>query len=257
MSKFISRILLAVLVLCLAGCSWFSFGRKSDQEELADAPSMYQKAREQLDSENFEAAIKSYEQLEGRYPYGVYAQQAQLDVAYAYYRQGDQGSAIAACDRFIKLYPNHPKIDYAYYLKGLSLVGAGETNFFTGLLTPRQPLSERDPKSLEEAFDVFRYIVTKFPNGLYAADSQKHFRILTDALAAHELTAARYYLNRRAPLAAVNRAQKVIKTFPAAPSVEEALSIMAKGYDKLGLPDLRDYAIRVLRQNYPDSTYLK
>lgn len=217
---------------------------------------MYRKAHDQLENDNFEAAIKSYEQLEGRYPYGVYAQQAQLDIAYAYYRRGEKGSAIAACDRFIKLYPNHPKIDYAYYLKGLSLVGAKETDFLSGLMTPRQPLSERDSKSLEEAFDVFKYILTKYPNGPYAADAQKHLHLLTEGLAAHELIVARYYLNRRAPLAAVNRAQKVIKTFPGTPSIEEALFIMAQGYDKLGMNDLRDDAIRVLRQNYPNSLFL-
>jgi len=254
MSKFTSRILLVALVLCLASCGWFT---KRLEEPLNDAATMYRNAKELAENGSYEAALKAYEQLEARYPYGVYAQQAQLDVAYAYYMSRDQGSAVAACDRFIKLYPNHPKVDYAYYLKGLSLVGSGGTDAFTSFITPLQPLSQRDPKTLEEAFDVFRYIVTQFPSSLYTEDAQKNLKLLVNALASHELVAARYYMGRRAPLAAVNRAQRVIKTFPDSSSVEEALAIMVAGYDKLKMNDLRDDASRILRQSYPQSAYLQ
>lgn len=254
MSKFTSRILLIVLVLCLASCGWFS---KKEQEPLNDAATMYKNAKELAENGSYEAAIKAYEQLEARYPYGVYAQQVQLDVAHTYYMQRDNGSAVAACDRFIKLYPNHPKVDYAYYLKGLALVGSGGTDSFTSFITPLQPLSERDPKALEEAFDVFRYIVTQFPSSIYVEDSQKQLKVLVDALASHELLVARYYMKRRAPLAAVNRAQRVIKTFPGSSSVEEALAIMVDGYDRLKMNDLRDDADRVLKQNYPQSAFLR
>jgi len=247
------RIVLFALALCLTGCSWFE--SKKD-EPLSDAATMYDKAKEQMSSGSYDAAIKAYEQLEARYPYGVYAQQAQLDVAYAYYMSHDQSSAVAACDRFIKLYPNHPKVDYAYYLKGISLVGSGGSDMLSSIITPLQPLSERDPKTLEEAFDVFRYILTQFPSSIYRDDAQQQVAAIVDALAVHELVAARYYLNRRAPLAAVNRAQRVVKTFPESKSVEEALYIMIEGYNKLGMKDLRDDARRVLERSYPNSVYL-
>lgn len=242
-----------MLALCLGGCSWF---QKKIEEPIKDAATMYQEAHEQMVSGTYDTAIKSYEKLQARYPYGVYAQQAQLDVAYSYYMTRDQASAITACERFIKTYPNHPKVDYAYYLKGQALLGEGGGDAFSSLITPLQPLEQRDPKGLEEAYDVFRQIITKFPNSIYTPDSKRQMKALTDALAAHELLAARYYLNRRSPLAAVNRAQYVIKTFPESTSVEEALSIMISGYDTLGIPELRDDTRRILSQNYPNSTYL-
>lgn len=254
MSKFIPRILLITLSLCLASCSWF--GTK-EQEPLKDAATMYRIAKEQANDGSYEAAIKSYEQLEARYPYGVYAQQAQLDVAHVHYKSGDQGSAIAACDRFIKLYPNHPKVDYAYYLKALALVGTAGSDSFTSFLTPIQPIYERDPKGLEEAFDIFRYLIAKFPSSIYLEDAQKQIVTIVDALAAHELLVARYYMSRRAPLAAVNRAQHVLTTFPGSRSTEEALALMIEGYDRLKMTDLRDDATRVLKQNYPQSAFLQ
>lgn len=217
---------------------------------------MYQEAHDLLASASYDGAIKAYEKLEAAYPYGVYAQQAELDIAYSYYMSRDQASAISACDRFIKLYPNHPKVDYAYFLKGQALLGEGGQDAISAIISPMQPLPQRDPKKLEDAFDDFRQLITKFPGSIYVPESQRQIKAITNALAEHELLSARYYLGRRAPLAAINRAQRVIRTFPESNSIEEALSIMVNGYDAMGLTDLRDDTKRVLAQSFPNSKYL-
>ena len=201
---------------------------------------------------NNEEAIKLFEKLEARYPYGRYAQQAQLDVAYAYYKTQEPASAIAACDRFIKLHPNHPNVDYAYYLKGL--VNFNEDLGLLGNLA-NQDLSERDPKGARESFDTFKELVTRFPDSKYTPDARLRMRYLINTLAAHEVHVARYYYNRGAYLAAANRAQTAVKTYPDTPAVEEALFILMKSYNALGMPELRDDADRVLRANYPQSVY--
>jgi outer membrane protein assembly factor BamD len=203
---------------------------------------------------SYDKAIKYFEKLEARYPYGRYAQQSQLEVAYAYYRSGEAASAVAACDRFIKLHPNHPYVDYAYYLKGLV-----NFNEDLGLLAgiSMQDQSERDPKAARESFDAFKELVTKFPESKYSADANLRMNYLLNALASHEVHVARYYLRRGAHVAAVNRAQFAVQTYPDAPAIEEALYIMVKSYDALGVTDLRDDADRVMRKNFPDSEYLK
>lgn len=214
---------------------------------------MYAEAKENLSSRAYEDAIKGFEQLEARYPYGRYAEQAQLEIAYAYFVQGEQGSALAACDRFIKLHPYHPNVDYAYYLKGLAL-----QNVDRGLFSWLQPKDrdERDPKGAAEAFESFREIVTRFPNSRYAPDAAKRMRDIASAMARQELRVAVYYLERRAPLAAANRAQVLLKQYPEAPEVEDALGLMVQAYGQLGLADLQADARRVLQLNYPNSKYL-
>ena len=178
--------------------------------------------------------------------------QAQLETAYAYYKSGEQALAIAAADRFIKLHPNHPHVDYAYYLKGLV-----NFNEDLGLLAglANQDLSERDPKGAREAFDSFRELVTRFPDSRYAEDSRQRMQYLVNSLAQHEVHVARYYYRRGAYVAAINRAQTAVKNFPQAPANEEALFLLVKSYDALGMTDLRDDSERVMRLNYPDSVY--
>jgi outer membrane protein assembly factor BamD len=185
-------------------------------------------------------------------PIGRYAQQAQLEVAYAYFRQNEAASTIAACDRFIRLHPNHPNVDYAYYLKGLA-----NFNEDLGLLgyVSLQDLTERDPKAARDSFDAFKVLVTKYPESKYAPDATARMKYLVNAMASHEVHVARYYMKREAYVAAVNRAQTAVKTYPDAPANEEALFIMIKAYDLLGMNDLRDDAERVMRRNFPKSEY--
>jgi outer membrane protein assembly factor BamD len=249
---------LAVLVISLglSGCAWLP----EVQEETSgwSAQRLYSTAKEELNEENFERAIKLYETLEARYPYGRYAQQAQLEIAYAYYKDNEPISAIAACDRFIKLHPNHPNVDYAYYLKGLAnfnedLGLLGKLSFLG--VRESQDMTERDPKAARDSFVAFKDLVTRFPDSKYAEDAQARMKYLVNAIAANEIHVAKYYLKREAYVAAANRAKSVVANYPQTPSIEEALAIMVVAYDKLGIDDLRDDALRVLKLNYPDSKY--
>ena len=234
----------------LAGCGLLP--DQIDETAAWSANKLYSEAKSAMADGAYDKAIKYFEKLEARFPYGRYAQQAQLEVAYAYYRQSETASAIAACDRFIRLHPNHPNVDYAYYLKGLA-----NFNEDLGMLgyVSLQDLTERDPKAARDSFDAFKQLVTKFPESRYAADATARMKYLVNALASHEVHVARYYMKREAYVAAVNRAQTAVKTYPDAPANEEALFIMVKAYDLLGMNELRDDAERVMRKNFPKSEY--
>ena len=216
------------------------------------ANKLYAEAKEALNGNSYEQAIKYFEKLESRYPYGRYAQQAQVEIAYAYWKSGETVSALAACDRFIKLHPNHPNVDYVYYLKGL--VNFNEDLGLLGLIS-QQDMTERDPKGARESFEAFRELVTRYPDSKYTPDAILRMKYLVNALATLEVHVARYYMKRTAYLAAVNRAQYALKNYPEAPATEEALFIMVKAYDLMGMNDLRDDAERVMRKNFPNSVY--
>ena len=205
-----------------------------------------------MNSGGYDQAIKMFEKLEARYPYGRYAQQAQLDIAYAYYKSQEPDLAVLAAERFIKLHPNHSEVDYAYYLKGLANFKE-DLGVLTNLLD--KDLSQRDPRASLEAFDAFRELIERFPNSKYVSDARLRVQFLVNSLASHEIQVAHYYYKRSAYIAAVNRAQSVITRFPNAPSHEEALFLLVASYDKLKLDTLRDDAERVLRQNFPNSKY--
>ena len=226
------------------------------QDETAgwSAERLYGEARDEMNSKNWAKAVKYFEKLEARYPYGRYAQQAQLEVAYAHWKNDDSASALAAADRFIKLYPGHPNVDYAYYLKGLINFAEKEglVAFFVG-----SDMSDRDPKTAQEAYLALKEVVTRFPDSRYAADAAARMRYLVNSLAQHDVYVARYYLRRGAYLAAANRAQSAVSNYPQAPASEEALFVMMQAYGKLGLADLREDAGRVLQKNFPSSPYLK
>lgn len=240
------------LALFLGGCGLLP--EVSDETRGWSAAKLYAEAKSELDGGGYEKAIKLYETLEARYPYGRFAQQAQIEIAYAYYKSNEPGPAIAAADRFIKLHPNHPSVDYMYYLRGLA-------NFNDDLgifgLVSNQDMSERDPKAARDAFDAFKELAVRFPNSRYAADSVQRMSYLVNALASHEVHVARYYMKRSAYIAAASRAQFALKTYPQAPANEEGLLIMVKAYDALGMTDLRNDAERVMLRNFPDSVYLK
>ena len=216
------------------------------------ANKLYAEAKDALVDGSYTKAIKYFEKLESRYPYGRYAQQAQIEIAYAYWKDLEPASAIAACDRFIKLHPNHPNVDYMYYLRGL--INFNEDLGLLGSIS-NQDMTERDPQGARESFDSFKELVTRFPNSKYTPDALLRMKYLVNALALLELHVARYYVKRGAYLAAANRAQYAMINYPDTPASEEALFIMVKSYDSLGLDDLRDDAERVMRKNYPDSVY--
>jgi len=245
------RSVIAVLLLALTAC-----GGKDLADETAgwSAQRLYGEAKDAMAAKEYGKAVKYFEKLEARYPYGRYAQQAQLEVGYALWKDQERASAIAAVDRFIKLYPNHQNVDYAYYLKGL--INFNElTGVLTWLTTP--DMSDRDPKATREAFLAFKEVVTRFPRSRYAEDAHARMRYLVNALAANEIHVAKYYIKRGAYLAAANRCQYVIQHYPQAPAVEEAMYVLVVAYDKLGMADLRDSADRVMLKNFPDSAFRK
>ncbi|MDR2032361.1 MAG: outer membrane protein assembly factor BamD [Azoarcus sp.] len=244
-----ARSALLLAALALVGCS----STPDDETANWDAQKLYSEAKTLMNEGGYDQAIKMFEKLESRYPYGRYAQQAQLDTAYAYYKSDEPELAILATERFIKLHPNHRDVDYAYYLKGL--VNFNENLGLFGDATGKD-LSQRDPRASREAFDTFRELVERFPESKYAEDSRLRMQYLVNSLAAYEVHVARYYYRRGAYIAAINRAQAAITQYPNAPSHEEALFLLVKSYDKLGLTDLRDDADRVMQQNFADSKYL-
>jgi outer membrane protein assembly factor BamD len=244
------RSLAVILALLLAGCG--VFGETKDETAGWSANRLYAEAKEAMADGAYDKAVKYFETLEARYPYGRYAQQAQIEIAYAYYKSGDAASALAAADRFIRLHPNHPNVDYVYYLKGI--VNFNEDLGLLGHVSG-QDMTERDPKAAKDSFDAFKELAAKFPSSKYTPDAIQRMEYLVNALASHEVHVARYYYNRGAFVAAANRAQYAVKTYPQAPALEEALFIMVKAYDQLGLSQLRDDAERVMRRNFPNSEY--
>lgn len=228
------------------------FPDQKDETSGWSANKLYAEAKDALSEGAYDKSIKYFEKLESRYPYGRFAQQAQIEVAYAYWKSGEPASAIAACERFIKLHPNHPNVDYMYYLRGL--VNFNEDLGILGGIS-KQDMSERDPKGARESFDAFKELATRFPNSKYAPDAIARMKYLVNTLASNEVSVARYYMKRGAYLAAINRSQFALKNYPEAPAIEESLFIMIKAYDLLGMNDLRDDAERVMRKNYPQSAY--
>jgi outer membrane protein assembly factor BamD len=250
------RILAAIAALSLGGllAACGSLGQKDDETKGWSAQKLYAEARASLDSRSYDKAVGYYQKLEGRYPYGRFAQQAQMELAYAYYKDKDPAGAITAAERFIKNHPNHPNVDYLYYLKGLA-----NFNDDLGIMgyISNPDMTERDPKAARDAFDAFKELVAKFPDSKYTPDAVERLNYLVNALAAHEIHVARYYLKRGAFVAAANRAQYALKTYPQAPANEEGVLLMVKAYDALGMKDLRDDAERVMLKNFPHSKYLK
>src|SRR5262245_37984514 len=249
-----SLLVLALAAAALAGLAGCSSLTGEDETTGWSAQRLYGEAKDAMASREWQKAIKYLEKLEARCPYGRFAQQAQLEVAYCHWKDGERASALAAADRFIKLYPNHPNVDYAYYLKGM--INFNELSGVVSWLTTPD-MTDRDPKASREAFDAFKEVVTRFPGSKYAPDSAARMRYLVNSLAAYEVHVARYYMKRTAYVAAANRAQYAVEHYPQSPAVEEAFFILIRAYDALGLEDLRDAAERVMRKNFPNSEYYR
>jgi outer membrane protein assembly factor BamD len=245
------RLLTAIFIAAFfAGCS--SLSETQDETAGWSAGKLYSEAKDAQADGTWDKAAKYLEKLEARYPYGRFAQQAQLVLGYVFWKANEPGSALAACDRFIKLHPNHPAVDYVYYLKGL--INFNEDLGLVGYISSQDP-TERDPKAAREAFESFRELTVRFPNSKYTPDALQRMNYLVNSMASMEVHVARYYIKRGAYIAAANRAQFAIKTYPQAPAIEEAMFILLTAYDKMGMNDLRDDADRVMRKNFPNSRF--
>lgn len=233
----------------LAGCG------STPEDEFAgvNVDKLYADAREEAGEGNYENAIKRYEKVEARASGTLMAQQAQLELAYAYYKTGERAQALAKIERFMRLHPTSPAMDYALYLQGL--VNFNEDLGLFNWLS-RQDLSERDQQASRDAYESFRQLTERFPTSKYAADARLRMNYVVNSLAAGEVHVARFYYKRGAYLAAANRAQAAVSEFRNSPAVEEALYIMVRSYDQLALPQLRDDAQRVLQASFPNSPYL-
>jgi len=242
------RAALLVLAATLAACS-----STPTADDRATAEKLYADAHDDMAAGSYDRAIKTLEKVEGRAAGTLLSQQATLELAYAYWKTADRVQALSTLDRFIKLHPSSPALDYALYLKGL--VNFNEN---LGILSSisRQDISERDQQASRDAYQSFKQLVEQFPDSRYSADARLRMDYIVNALARYELHVARYYYRRGAYVAAANRAQNAVREYQQTPSVEEALYIMARSYDKLGLDQLRDDADRVLKRNYPDSRFL-
>ncbi len=237
------------VALQLAGCA--SAPREESANDTAER--LYKEAREDMESGTYERAIKSLERVEGLAAGTLLAQQALLDLAYMNWRSGEKAQALTTVERFIRLNPSSPALDYALYLRGLI-----NFNDDLGLLgaIANQDLSERDQRAARDAWQAFKQLVDQFPESRYAEDARPRMEYIVNSLASYEVHVARYYFRRGAYVAAANRAQQAVAEFQRAPALEEALYIMVQSYEKLQLAELRDAAERVLKQNFPDSAFL-
>jgi outer membrane protein assembly factor BamD len=243
---------LAVAVfIAAAGCS---SPPKEDPNSTQAVEKLYAEGKDELSSGAWDRAAKIFERVEGRAAGTLLAQQASLDMAYAQYRGNERAASLATLDRFIRLQPSSPALDYAYYLRGVV-----NFNDNLGILSAlsRQDLSERDQQASREAYQSFKQLTEQFPQSRYAADAKLRMDYIANALAEYEVHVARYYFRRSAYVAAANRAQQALLEFQQAPATEEALFIMASSYDQLGLAQLSADAKRVLEKNFPNSRYLR
>ena len=248
-SRLVARAFAALAIAVLAACSSTP---KVDDPKIS-AEKLYSDAKEDMASGNWDSAIKTLERVEGRAAGTLLAQQAQLDLAYGYWKTNEKAQALSTLDRFIKLNPSSPGLDYALYLRGM--VNFNDNLGLFGFLSG-QSLSERDQQASRDAYQSFKQLVDQFPESKYAEDGRVRMDYIVNALADYEVHVARYYLKRGAFVAAANRAQQAVTAYPQAPAGEEALYILAEAYDRLGLTVLRDDARRVLKSSFPQSRYL-
>ncbi|MEE8058940.1 MAG: outer membrane protein assembly factor BamD [Pseudomonadales bacterium] len=231
------------LTLGLTGCS-------SDEEKPQDMTEkkLYERAQENINSGGFWTAVKNLQLLEARYPFGPYAEQAQLEIIYAHYRNFEPEAAIAAADRFIRLHPQHPNVDYAYYIKGLTNYDEGEG--FLARFLPTD-MTMRDPGAALQSFEDFRQLLYRYPDSAYAPDAKARMIYLRARLARYEINVANYYFKRGAYLAAANRGRYVVENFPQTPATGDALAVLVQAYQLLGLNDLANDSLTVLSKNFP------
>jgi len=244
--RLIPTLLFFCAIAAIAGCASFS---EEDETEGWSAQKLYNEAKSERIAENYETAIDYYEKLETRYPFGRYAQQAQIETIYAYYKSDEPAQAIASAERFIKLYPRHPYVDYAYYLKGITNFNLGKG--FLDQYLPIDP-AQRDPGAAFKAFQDFGELIRRFPESKYAEDARQRMLYLRNNLATHEVQVADYYLRRKAYVAAANRGKYVVENYQGAPATADALLVMIKAYKQMELYQLSLEAFRVFQINFPN-----
>lgn len=249
--RLISLLAVLILAMVMTGCA-----SNPEKDKLPDSLSeadIYQLANKYLDNSNYSEAIKSLRTLEARYPFGSFAEQSQLDIIYAYYMNAEPEASRASADRFIRLHPQNPSVDYAYYMKGLAANTAS-----IGFLERYLPLdaTRRDPGQAMASFDEFKELIDRYPNSKYVPDARQRMVALRNRLAAHEVHIANYYMKRKAFVAAVTRGQYVVEHMEGTPSVANALAIMVEGYQHLGLIKPANEALETLRLNFPHSKAL-
>lgn len=243
MRLFTALFTAALLVIALSGCS-----SNKDKEEKGSEQSIYDRATDALNRNNYAQAVEYLQLLEEHYPFGPYAEQAQLELIYAYFRTREYESVIAASDRFIRLHPQHRNVDYAYYMRGIASFH-NDSALFSVLPTD---VTKRDPGTARESFNYFAQLLSRYPDSIYALDAQKRMVYLRNMLARYEIHVANYYFKRGAYLAAANRGRYVVENFQNTPAVPDGLAVMAQAYHLMALPELSENAIKVLASNYPD-----
>lgn len=240
-----------ICISIMSGCA------SIDEDETKDwSPQrFYVEAKEHMAAGQYDTAIKHFETLEARFPYGRYAEQAQLEVAYAYFKHEEPELAIAAAERFIRLHPAHPHVAYAYYFKGIVYFNE-KRNFFTMLFGTTTDASHRNPRAIKNAYNSFLELVERFPETRYAKEARKNLAYLFDAQANYEISVAKFYYKKEAYVATVNRCKVVLKKYQRSPAVEDALGLQMLAYGKMGLTELENDTLRLLQGNFPDSKYV-
>ena len=250
MRKYNLSFVLVFLVL-IQGCTFLESAKVDPYENMAEE-TLYSQGSIFLENGDIPSAITVFETLEAKYPFSTYSQQSVLDLAYAYYDFGQKDDTIAECDRFIDLYPNHSNLDYAYYLRALSNLEK-EQPFFQDILG--QDVSKYDVSRLKDAYNDFLFIVNRFNKSKYAEDAKNRLVFLRDSMAKHEVYIAKYYLKREAYLASSERAKYMLEKYPGAPATKEALLVLIKSYNNLGLLDSAKVTADILVKNFPNYSY--
>jgi outer membrane protein assembly factor BamD len=253
MKKIYSLFLVMFLLVSITACKK---NKKKDSVEVTkfSAEVLYGNAKRYLDLEVWDNAILNYQYLRNQYPFGRYAEQGSLELAYAYYKSYQMELAISTLERFIKNYPAHEHLDYAYYIKGLIYFDSER-----GLMQKVKPDQsiDRNQENAKQSFVAFKTFIEKFPKSKYAADARQRMIFIRNQLAAYELQVAKYYLRRKAYVASINRSKYVIESYQKTSSVGEAIAVMTEAYTQLGQNDLAASSKLVLQKNYPDHSYLQ
>lgn len=247
-SRLLISVMIALMMITVSGCK-----KDKNIDDGRTAAEMYNSAKAYLDSNNWSRAVSAYQGLSTRYPFGRYTEQAQLELAYAYHRSGNPEAALSTADRFIRTYPSHPNVDYAYYIRGLTNYEQ-RVGFMERLMPSR--VRDRDQTAARESFRDFDELIRRFPDSRYAPDARQRMVFLRNNLSFYELDVARYYLRRKAYVAAANRARYAIENYPGSPELGNALEILHVSYTEMGLPELAEGTMRVLVLNYPDHPYV-
>ncbi len=242
-------LVLTATVMTTSGCR-----KDKDYQDNRNAAQLYKDAKRYLDNKSWSRAILSYKTLQTRYPFGRYTEQSMLDLSYAQYKGRNEQSALSTLDRFIRTYPTHPNVDYAYYLKGL--VNYQQNLGFLERMMPTR-VRDRDQSAARDAFLDFSELLRRFPDSRYVPDARQRMVFLRNNLASYEVLVAEYYIRRKAYIAAVNRARYVLEVYPNTPETVEALVVLHKAYTELELPQLANSSWDVLELNYPDHYYVQ